>query len=54
MEGVKLPPTLALLLASDLTGARQRERKRHLDAGVAGNLAADVTDHAAEPGAQDA
>jgi len=54
MERIKLPATLALLLASDLTGARQRERKRRLEAGVAGDLTADVTDQPAEPGAQDA
>jgi hypothetical protein len=31
MEGIELPATLALLLASDLSGARQREGERRLD-----------------------
>ena len=44
MEGIELPATLALLLGSDLGGARQRQGKRCLDVGVAGDLAADVTD----------
>jgi hypothetical protein len=38
MEGIKLPATLALLLTSDLGGAGQREGKRRLDVGVAGDL----------------
>jgi hypothetical protein len=53
-EGIELPATLALLLGSDLGGARQRERKRRLDALLTGDLAADVTDQPAKPAAQDA
>jgi hypothetical protein len=54
MEGIELPATLALLFASDLTGARQRQGKRRPDIHLAGDLAADVADQPAEPGAQDA
>ena len=54
MEGIQLPAALALLLGSDLTGARQRQGKRRLDILLAGDLAADVTDQPAKPGAQDA
>ena len=53
MEGIELPAALALLLAPDLIGARQRERKRRLDVRMAFDLAADVTDPA-KPCAQDA
>jgi hypothetical protein len=53
-EGIELPPTLALLLASDLTGARQRECKGRLDVLMAGDLAADVTDQPSNSAAQDA
>jgi hypothetical protein len=54
MEGIELPAALALLLASDLAGARQRERKRRLDVLMAGDLAADVADQPAQTRAQDA
>jgi hypothetical protein len=47
MEGIELPAALALLLGSDLGSARQREGKRRFDAGVAGDLAADVTNQPA-------
>src|SRR5665647_2933355 len=50
----ELPTALALLLGADLGGARQREGKRRLDVGVAGDIAADVADQPAKPGAQDA
>jgi hypothetical protein len=40
----ELPATLALLLVPDLTGARQREGERRLDA-LLSDLAADVTPH---------
>jgi hypothetical protein len=43
-----------LLLAPDLTGARQRQRKRRLDGNIAFDLAADVADQSAQPGTQDA
>jgi hypothetical protein len=54
MEGIELEAALALLLASDLGGARQREGKRCLDLLMAGDLAADVTDQPSKPAAQDA
>lgn len=54
MEGIQLPAALALLLGSDLGGARQRQGKRRLDVRVAFDLAADVTDQAAQTRAQDA
>src|SRR6202158_3833468 len=54
MEGIELPSTLALLLGSDLGGARQRQGKRRLDVRLAFDLAADVTDQPAQPRAQDA
>ena len=54
MEGKELAAALALLLGADLEGARQREGKRRFNVLMAGNLAADVTDQPAEPGAQDA
>ncbi len=54
MEGIQLPAALALLLGADLGGARQRQGERHLDVGVAGDLAADVTDRPAQTRAQDA
>ena len=54
MEGIQLPATLALLLAPDLIGARQRHGKRRLDVLMAGYLAADITDQPAQTRAQDA
>jgi hypothetical protein len=51
MEGIELPATLALLLASDLGGAGQRKCKRRLDVLMAGDLAADVTDQPSKPAA---
>lgn len=38
MEGIQLEATLGLLLASDLTGARQREGKRRLEVHTAGDI----------------
>jgi hypothetical protein len=46
MEGIQLPAALALLLGSDLGGARQRQGKRRLEVRVAFDLAADVTESA--------
>src|ERR1700730_6438850 len=43
MEGIELPAALALLLGSDLEGARQREGKHRLEVRLAFDLAADVT-----------
>jgi hypothetical protein len=43
---------LALLLGADLVGARQRSFEGRFDLWSASNLAADVTDDAAEPDAQ--
>jgi hypothetical protein len=43
---------LAPLLGADLVGARQRSFEGRFDLWSAGNLAADVTDDAAEPDAQ--
>src|SRR3954468_1799548 len=54
MEGIQLPPALALLLRADLTGARERCFERGLDVLPAGDLTLDVADQPAEPGAQDA
>jgi hypothetical protein len=54
MEGIQLPAALALLLGSDLGGARQREGKRRLDVRLAFDLAANVTDQPAQTRAQDA
>jgi hypothetical protein len=48
MEGIQLPAALALLLALDLGGARQREGKNRFNVVPAGDLAADVTDQPAK------
>jgi hypothetical protein len=52
VEGIQLPPALALLLGADLVGARQRPFEGRFELWLAGDLAADVTDDAAEPDAQ--
>jgi hypothetical protein len=51
MEGIKLPTALVLLLLlrADLSGARQRPSNHRLKLRLAGNLAADVANEAAEP-----
>jgi len=54
MEGIQLPAALALLLRADLAGASKRGFERRRDVLPAGDLAADVADQPAEPGAQDA
>jgi hypothetical protein len=54
VEGIQLQAALALLLAPDPTGARQRKGKRRLDVHMGGDLAADVTDQPAQARAQDA
>jgi hypothetical protein len=42
VEGIELPPALALLLGTDLLGARQRPFQSGLEIGLAGDLAADI------------
>jgi hypothetical protein len=54
MEGIELPATLALLLASDLTSARQREGERRFNVLMAFDFAADVADQPAQTRAQNA
>src|SRR3954467_1644442 len=54
MEGIQLPAALALLLRADLAGASERDLERSRDLLLATDLAADVADQPAEPGAQDA
>ena len=54
MERIQLPAALALLLGTDLAGARERGFERCRDVLLATDLAADVADQPAEPGAQDA
>src|ERR1035438_5232255 len=52
MEGIQLPAALALLLGTDLIGARKRPLEYPLQGRLACDLAADVADDAAEPRAQ--
>jgi hypothetical protein len=52
MEGIQLVAALALLLRADLTGACQGDRKGRFRLGVAADLAADIANDPAEPGAQ--
>ena len=54
VEGIQIPAALALLLGSDLGGARQRDFERCLKALLTGDLAADVADQPAQGCAQDA
>ena len=54
MEGIQLPAALALLLGTDLAGARKRPLRMPPQGRLAGDLAADVADDAAEPRAQNA
>lgn len=53
MERIRLPAALALLLRADLAGASERGFERR-DVHLVSNLAADVSDDAAEPRAQNA
>jgi hypothetical protein len=50
--GIELPPALALLLGTDLLGARERLFQYGLEIGLAGDLAADIADMTAGPRAQ--
>src|SRR5262249_61456556 len=54
VEGIQLPAALALLLGTDLVGARERPFKQRLEVGLAGDLTADVADDPPEPNAQEA
>lgn len=54
MEGIDLVSALALLLGADLGCVRKRRVERSLEFWLAGNLAADVEDQAAEPRPQQA
>jgi hypothetical protein len=47
VEGIELPPALALLLGADLLGARERPFQYGLEIGLPGDLAADIADEAA-------
>jgi hypothetical protein len=54
MERIQLPATLALLLRANLCGARQWPGEGCLEFGLVHDLAPDIADDAAEPGAADA
>ena len=54
VEGIELPPALALLLGTDLLGARERPFQYGLEIGLPDDLAANIADQAAEPRAQQA
>ena len=54
MERIELPAALASALGADLVGPRERESERLLELVIPRDLAADVADDAAEPGAQQA
>src|SRR5262249_1941496 len=53
-EGIELPAALALLLGADLIGARERPLEHGLKISLAADVAANVTDDPAKPGAQQA
>ena len=53
-SGIELPAALALLLRADLIGAREWPLEHGLKISLAADLAADVTDDPAKPGAQQA
>jgi hypothetical protein len=53
VEGIELPAALALPLGADLGGSRERVVEGVFD-GQASDLAADIADRAAQPGAQEA
>jgi hypothetical protein len=54
VEGIELPPALALLLGTDLLGARERPFQYGLEIGLPGDLAADIADEAAKSRSQEA
>ena len=54
MEGIELPAPLTLALRADLRGPRERALEGRFDGHVACDLAADVADQPAQPGAQEA
>src|SRR5215469_18249492 len=54
VEGIELPAALALLLGADLIGARERPLEHGLKISLAADVAANVTDDPAKPGAQQA
>jgi hypothetical protein len=54
VEGIELPPALALLLGTDLLGARERPFQYGLEIGLPDDLAADIADEAAESRSQQA
>src|SRR5207237_10361029 len=54
VEGIQLPAALALLLRTDLVGARERPFKQRLEVGLACDLTAGVADDPPEPNAQEA
>jgi len=51
VEGIQLPAALALLLRADLIGPREWPTECRLEVRVARDLAPDVADEPAEPGA---
>ena len=54
VERIELPPALALLLGTDLLGARERPFQYGLEIGLPGDLAADIADEAAKSRSQQA
>src|SRR6266576_2909046 len=54
VEGIELPAALALLLRADLIGAREWPLEHGLKLSLAADVAANVTDDPAKPGAQQA
>src|SRR2546429_4245545 len=54
VEGIQLPAALALLLRTDLIGAREWPGECRLEVRVACDLAPDVANEPAKPGAQNA
>ena len=52
VERIELPAALALLLGADLIGTRERPFENCFEVRLAGDPAADITDDAAEPCAQ--
>src|SRR5438132_2208535 len=54
VEGIQLPAALALLLRTDLVGAREWPGECRLEVRMARDLAPDVANEPAKPGAQNA
>ncbi|MBB4366871.1 hypothetical protein GGD65_007945 [Bradyrhizobium sp. CIR18] len=54
MEGIKLPPALALLLRTNLRGLAERKGEGLLQCRLALDVAANVANDPAEPATQDA